>query len=80
MQWKDDRGRTPLLVACSVPEGYDATVVLLQLGANIRAFRPGEFAYRLAVSGLFIKRRIARFSQPSVASFGWDDCYHTLLV
>ena len=88
LQWKDDRGRTPLLVACSVPEGYDATVLLLQLGANMRAFRPGKPAGRPtgrptgrpAVPGLFIEHRIARFSQPSVASFGQDDCCQTLVV
>lgn len=41
LEWKDPKDRTPLIVACSHPEGFDSAAALLQLGANVSAYRPG---------------------------------------
>eukprot|EP00897_Mesotaenium_endlicherianum_P003147 jgi/Mesen1/2860/ME000174S02118 len=41
LEWVDNRGRTPLMIACSNPEYYDVAATLLQLGANVKAYRTG---------------------------------------
>eukprot|EP00270_Netrium_digitus_P010078 TRINITY_DN3098_c0_g2_i1.p1 TRINITY_DN3098_c0_g2~~TRINITY_DN3098_c0_g2_i1.p1 ORF type:complete len:489 (-),score=122.52 TRINITY_DN3098_c0_g2_i1:12-1478(-) len=41
LEWVDSHGRTPLMLACSTAETYGAAEVLLQLGANVNAFRKG---------------------------------------
>eukprot|EP00271_Cylindrocystis_brebissonii_P000475 TRINITY_DN1057_c0_g1_i1.p1 TRINITY_DN1057_c0_g1~~TRINITY_DN1057_c0_g1_i1.p1 ORF type:complete len:604 (+),score=85.97 TRINITY_DN1057_c0_g1_i1:174-1985(+) len=41
LEFKDSKGRTPLLAACSQPDGLEAARCLLSLGANIHACRPG---------------------------------------
>jgi hypothetical protein len=40
-QWIDREGRTPLIVACLNPELVDVAKTLIELGANINAYRPG---------------------------------------
>lgn len=43
MQWVDREGKTPLIVACMKPELYNVAKTLIELGANVNVFRPGEF-------------------------------------
>lgn len=40
-QWIDDEGKTPLIVACMKPNGLNVAKTLLELGANVNAYRPG---------------------------------------
>ena len=43
LQWVDREGKTPLIVACMKPELYNVAKTLIELGANVNVFRPGEF-------------------------------------
>ncbi|KAE7997835.1 hypothetical protein FH972_002436 [Carpinus fangiana] len=44
LEWIDREGRTPLIVACLNPELVDVAKTLIELGANINAYRPGSQA------------------------------------
>lgn len=41
LEWFDKEGRTPLILACTRGELLDMATTLLNLGANINAYRPG---------------------------------------
>lgn len=41
MQWVDKDGKTPLIVACMDPERFISAKTLIELGANVNAYRPG---------------------------------------
>eukprot|EP00249_Psilotum_nudum_P022069 c28361_g1_i1 orf=545-2047(+) len=41
LEWVDKEGRTPLILACTRGELLDMAITLLNLGANITAYRPG---------------------------------------
>lgn len=49
-QWTDREGKTPLIVACMNPQLYDVAKTLIELGANVNAYRPGKelSAYSIA--------------------------------
>ncbi|XP_050219288.1 putative E3 ubiquitin-protein ligase XBAT35 isoform X2 [Mercurialis annua] len=42
LEWVDREGKTPLIVACLNPELYNVAKTLIQLGANVNAYRPGR--------------------------------------
>ena len=37
----DREGKTPLIMACMNSELYDVAKTLIELGANVNAYRPG---------------------------------------
>lgn len=41
LQWIDKEGKTPLMVACMRPDLFEVAKVLIELGANVNAYRPG---------------------------------------
>ncbi|KAJ3678501.1 hypothetical protein LUZ60_002304 [Juncus effusus] len=41
-EWKDDEGKTPLILACLRHDLFDVAKTLIELGANINAYRPGR--------------------------------------
>jgi len=41
MQYVDKEGKTPLIVACMNLTLYNVAKTLIELGANINAYRPG---------------------------------------
>lgn len=41
LQWIDREGKTQLIVASLKPQLYDVARTLIELGANINAYRPG---------------------------------------
>ncbi|KAJ7534904.1 hypothetical protein O6H91_12G009500 [Diphasiastrum complanatum] len=41
LEWVDKEGRTPLILACTHGELFDMVITLLNLGANLNAYRPG---------------------------------------
>jgi hypothetical protein len=41
LQWIDKEGKTPLMLACMRPDLFDVAKVLIELGANVNAYRPG---------------------------------------
>ncbi|KAA8527773.1 hypothetical protein F0562_035358 [Nyssa sinensis] len=44
LEWIDREGKTPLIVACMNPELYNVARTLIELGANVNAYRPGRHA------------------------------------
>ncbi|PSR94874.1 E3 ubiquitin-protein like [Actinidia chinensis var. chinensis] len=44
LEWIGKDGKTPLIVACMDPERYILTKTLIELGANVNAYRPGLHA------------------------------------
>ncbi|XP_073299775.1 putative E3 ubiquitin-protein ligase XBAT35 [Primulina huaijiensis] len=44
LEWIDSEGKTPLVVACMNPELYNVAKTLIELGANVNAYRPGRHA------------------------------------
>jgi hypothetical protein len=47
IQFVDKEGRTPLILACTRGDLYEMVLTLLNLGANIKAYRPGRFSSSL---------------------------------
>ncbi|KAG6727016.1 hypothetical protein I3843_02G096600 [Carya illinoinensis] len=44
LEWIDWKGKTPLIVACLNPELHNVAKTLIELGANVNAYRPGRHA------------------------------------
>lgn len=44
IEWIDKEGKTPLILACMKPELVEVVKVLIDLGANVNAYRPGSQA------------------------------------
>ncbi|CAN6551831.1 unnamed protein product [Malus baccata var. baccata] len=44
LEWIDREGKTPLIVACINPGLYNVAKSLIELGANVNAYRPGRHA------------------------------------
>ncbi|KAI3692776.1 hypothetical protein L6452_32599 [Arctium lappa] len=42
LEWMDKEGKTPLILASMNPQLYDVAKTLIELGANVNAYRPGE--------------------------------------
>ena len=42
LQWIDKEGKTPLMLACMRPDLLNVAKVLIELGANVNAYRPGK--------------------------------------
>ncbi|KAG9445669.1 hypothetical protein H6P81_011797 [Aristolochia fimbriata] len=42
LEWMDKEGKTPLIVACMKPDYIHVARTLIELGANINAYRPGN--------------------------------------
>ncbi|OWM70458.1 putative E3 ubiquitin-protein ligase XBAT35 isoform X2 [Punica granatum] len=42
LEWMDREGKTPLIVASLNPQLYDVAKTLVELGANVNAYRPGR--------------------------------------
>ncbi|KAJ6431302.1 hypothetical protein OIU84_018734 [Salix udensis] len=42
LEWIDKEGKTPLIVACLNPQSSDVAKTLIELGANVNAYRPGR--------------------------------------
>ena len=55
LQWIDREGKTPLIVACMNHELFDIAKTLIELGANVNAYRPGMLVKVLTLSnGLLV--------------------------
>ncbi|XP_052189291.1 putative E3 ubiquitin-protein ligase XBAT35 isoform X2 [Diospyros lotus] len=44
LEWIDREGKTPLILACMNSELYNVAKTLIELGANVNAYRPGRIA------------------------------------
>lgn len=51
-QWIDSEGKTALIVACMNPQLYNVAKTLIELGANVNVYRPGNctFPFHCGVS------------------------------
>ncbi|CAL0316700.1 unnamed protein product [Lupinus luteus] len=83
LEWMDREGKTPLIVACMNLELYDVAKVLIELGANINAYRPGRNAgtplHHAAKRGLesIVKLLLSHGANALVLN---DDCQTALEV
>ncbi|CAI9771246.1 unnamed protein product [Fraxinus pennsylvanica] len=44
LEWIDSEGKTPLIIACMNPALHNVAKTLIELGANVNAYRPGRHA------------------------------------
>ncbi|KAJ9700705.1 hypothetical protein PVL29_006162 [Vitis rotundifolia] len=44
LEWADREGKTPLIVACMFSKLFNVAKTLIELGANVNAYRPGRHA------------------------------------
>ncbi|XP_078439841.1 putative E3 ubiquitin-protein ligase XBOS34 isoform X2 [Wolffia australiana] len=81
LEFIDKAGKTPLIVACMRPDLLPVAKVLIDLGANINAYRPGSHAgtplHHAAKRGLdeTVDVLLAHGANPLVAN---DDCHTPL--
>ncbi|XP_039000074.1 putative E3 ubiquitin-protein ligase XBAT34 [Hibiscus syriacus] len=72
LEWIDKEGRTPLILACLNPSFFDVAQTLIELGANINAYRPGHLGgtplHHAAKRGLLstVKLLLSRGANPLV--------------
>ncbi|CAO2826608.1 unnamed protein product [Amaranthus hypochondriacus] len=77
LEWMDKEGKTPLIVACMDPRLYIEAKTLIELGANLEAYRPGWHAgtplHHAAKNGLdrTVKLLLAHGANPFRRN---DDC------
>ncbi|XP_023879140.2 putative E3 ubiquitin-protein ligase XBAT34 isoform X2 [Quercus suber] len=83
LEWVDREGKTPLIVACMKPELYNVAKTLIELGANVNAYRPGRHAgtalHHAAKRGLENTVKLL-LSHGANALLMNDDCYTALDV
>ncbi|GLU08181.1 hypothetical protein SLE2022_251050 [Rubroshorea leprosula] len=83
LEWIDREGKTPLILACMNPELYNVAKILIELGANPNAYRPGRHAgtplHHAAKRGLqnTVKLLLSHGANPLVVN---DDCQTPLDV
>ena len=83
LEWMDREGKTPLIVACMNPELFNVAETLIELGANVNAYRPGRHAgtplHHAAKRGLesIVKLLLSRGANPLILN---DDCHTALDV
>ncbi|KAF3961159.1 hypothetical protein CMV_014194 [Castanea mollissima] len=83
LEWVDREGKTPLIVACMSPELYNVAKTLIELGANVNAYRPGRRAgtalHHAAKRGLENTVKLL-LSHGANALLMNDDCHSALDV
>ncbi|KAJ0937896.1 putative transcription factor C2H2 family [Helianthus annuus] len=83
LEWMDNEGKTPLILASMNPQLYDVAKTLIELGANVNAYRPGRHAgsplHHAAKRGLepMVKLLLAHGANALVMN---DDCQTALDV
>ncbi|GMI69933.1 XB3 ortholog 5 in Arabidopsis thaliana [Hibiscus trionum] len=83
LEWIDREGKTPLILACLNPQLFDVAKTLVELGANVNAYRPGRLGgtplHHAAKRGLqnTVKLLLSHGANPLVMN---DDCQTPLEV
>ncbi|KAK3126926.1 hypothetical protein QOZ80_7AG0565310 [Eleusine coracana subsp. coracana] len=81
LEWIDKEGKTPLMVACLRPDLLNVAKVLIELGANVNAYRPGSYfgtaLHHAAKKGLeqTVHLLLSHGANPFITN---DDCYTPL--
>ncbi|XWS76247.1 hypothetical protein CRYUN_Cryun01aG0159000 [Craigia yunnanensis] len=83
LEWIDRDGKTPLVVACMNPELIEVAKTLIEMGANVNAYRPGRNAgtllHHAAKRGLEQTVKLL-LSHGANALLRNDDCHTPLEV
>ncbi|XVE77925.1 hypothetical protein DITRI_Ditri13aG0103500 [Diplodiscus trichospermus] len=83
LEWIDRDGKTPIVVACMNPELIDVAKTLIEMGANVNAYRPGRNAgtplHHAAKRGLEQTVKLL-LSHGANALLRNDDCHTPLEV
>ncbi|XP_027935721.1 putative E3 ubiquitin-protein ligase XBAT35 [Vigna unguiculata] len=83
LEWRDKDAKTPLIVACMNPHLYNVAKTLIELGANVNAYRPGRHGgtplHHAAKRGFesIIKLLLVHGANPLILN---DDCLTPLEV
>ncbi|RDX79390.1 putative E3 ubiquitin-protein ligase XBAT35 [Mucuna pruriens] len=83
LEWRDKEAKTPLIVACMNPQLYNVAKTLIELGANVNAYRPGRHGgtplHHAAKRGFdsIVKLLLLHGANPLVLN---DDCLTALEV
>ncbi|ESW15858.1 hypothetical protein PHAVU_007G108300 [Phaseolus vulgaris] len=83
LEWRDKDAKTPLIVACMNPHLYNVAKTLIELGANVNAYRPGRHGgtplHHAAKRGFenIIKLLLLHGANPLILN---DDCLTALEV
>ncbi|XP_014513349.1 putative E3 ubiquitin-protein ligase XBAT34 [Vigna radiata var. radiata] len=83
LEWRDKDAKTPLIVACMNPHLYNVAKTLIELGANVNAYRPGRHGgtplHHAAKRGFesIIKLLLMHGANPLILN---DDCLTALEV
>ncbi|OMO98209.1 Zinc finger, RING-type [Corchorus capsularis] len=83
LEWLDREGKTPLILACLSPDHFNVAKTLIELGANVNAYRPGRHAgtplHHAAKRGLLntVKLLLSHGANPLVMN---DECLTPLEV
>ncbi|KAJ4833004.1 hypothetical protein Tsubulata_001681 [Turnera subulata] len=83
LEWIDKEGKTPLILACLNPELFNVAKTLIELGANVNAYRPGRTGgtplHHAAKRGLdkTVKLLLSHGANPLMLN---DDCQTPLEV
>ncbi|XP_038995100.1 putative E3 ubiquitin-protein ligase XBAT35 isoform X2 [Hibiscus syriacus] len=83
LEWIDREGKTPLILACLNPQLFGVAKTLIELGANVNAYRPGRLGgtplHHAAKRGLenTVKLLLSHGANPLVMN---DDCQTPLEV
>ncbi|CAJ1976435.1 unnamed protein product [Sphenostylis stenocarpa] len=83
LEWRDKDAKTPLIVACMNPQLYNVAKTLIELGANVNAYRPGRHGgtplHHAAKRGFesIIKLLLSHGANPLILN---DDCLTALEV
>ncbi|KAK8684657.1 hypothetical protein V6N13_040673 [Hibiscus sabdariffa] len=83
LEWTDKEGRTPLMLACLNPSLFNVPQTLIELGANVHAYRPGRHGgtplHHAAKRGILstVKLLLSHGVNPLVMN---DDCQTPLDV
>ncbi|RWW05879.1 hypothetical protein BHE74_00049135, partial [Ensete ventricosum] len=71
LQWMDKEGKTPLIVACLRHDLLPVAKALIEMGANVNAYRPGEKFILVPYSGFRARYKFLAASEGDKQQLRW---------